>query len=480
MTSNLVLQSFIMGKHIQFSKFFIICTLFCTLLSCKNSPKTYTPTTTTIEGQITNAEYPNIKFLGIGEQNISLDAQGKFSLNTKLSQAGIYQLLLGYQTINVFLEPGDRVTFTSDYRNLANTKFDGDHALENNYLVAYEKSKAESLTQDFKTLYSLDQNEFLKKIEERTQKIIQHQQNFQKENAAFSQTFGEALSEDISYDAAIMKLNYPTYFSYYNPDSTLTLSDTYDSFLQNLTPDKESNLLIPSFRNFLPLYLSFEAEQDTTHMDKTDTYKKFQVVSKNLTQKSIKEIAYYELLKEAIQSEPNGAAEVMADYTNLQTNPSYNQEISNLFNTLRHLIKGNPAPEWKYLDSKNKEVSLSSFKNKVVYIDVWATWCGPCLRELPHLEKLQEYYSNSKDIVFVSISIDQDKNAWAAMLKDKQMKGTQLIADNAWSSKIVSDYRINGIPRFMIIGRDGNIVDANALRPSSKKLISILDKAINL
>jgi hypothetical protein len=100
------------------------------------------------------------------------------------------------------------------------------------------------------------------------------------------------------------------------------------------------------------------------------------------------------------------------------------------------------------------------------------------LRELPHLEKLQEHYSKSQDIVFVSISIDQDKNAWAAMLKDRQMKGTQLIADNAWSSKIVSDYRINGIPRFLIIGRDGNIVDANAVRPSSKKLISILDKAI--
>jgi thiol-disulfide isomerase/thioredoxin len=468
-----------MGKY-QFLKILIAVSFVSVWVSCKNSSPKYKPTTTSIEGQITSAESPNIKFLGIDEQNVTLDANGKFTLNTKLSQAGIYRLLLGYQAINIYLEPGNKVSFTSDFRNPANTKFTGDHATENNYLVAYEKSKADALQDDFKSLYSLDQDAFLKKIEERTQKIIQHQQNYQKENEAFAQTFAEVLSEDISYDASIMKLNYPTYYSYFNPDSTLILSDTYDSFLQNLTPDKESNLLIPSFRSFIPLYLTFQAEQDTTQNAKSDTYKKFQVISKNLTQKSIKEIAYYELLKEAIQTEPNGVAEVISDYTNLQTNPVYNQEINTMFNSWRHLIKGNPAPEWNYRDSKNKEVSLSSLKGKVVYIDVWATWCGPCLRELPHLEKLQEHYSKSSDIVFVSISIDQDKNAWAAMLKDKQMKGTQLIADNAWSSKIVSDYRINGIPRFMIIGRDGNIVDANAIRPSSKKLISILDKAINL
>ncbi len=467
-----------MAKYFKdFNVFLVVCiSLF--FVSCKNNPKTYTPAITIIEGQITSSESPNIKFVGISEQNISLDANGKFTLSTELSQAGIYRLLLGYQAINIYLEPGNKVTFTSDFRNPANTKFEGDHALENNYLIAYEKFKAEALQDDFKTLYSLREEAFLKKIEERTQNIILHQQNYQKDNGAFAQTFGEVLSDDISYDASIMKLNYPTYFEYFNPDSILTISDTYDSFLQNLQPDKESNLLIPTFRSFLPLYLTFKADQVTTQQDKSDTYKKFQIISQNLTQKTIKEIAYYELLKEAIQTEPNGVAEVITEYANVQTNAAYNQEINTMYSSWRHLIKGNPAPDWKYMDAKNKEVSLSSFKNKVVYIDVWATWCGPCLRELPHLEKLQEHYSKSQDIVFVSISIDQDKNAWAAMLKDRQMKGTQLIADNAWSSKIVSDYRINGIPRFLIIGRDGNIVDANAVRPSSKKLISILDKAI--
>lgn len=468
-----------MGQSNQLFNVFLIGCFFLFTFSCKNTPKTFAPTTTTIEGQILSSESPNIKFSGIDEQNITLDPNGKFILSTKLSQAGIYRILLGYQALNIYLEPGNKVTFVADYRNPAGTKFEGDHALENNYLVAYEKFKNESLQDDYKALYSQNEDAFLKKIEERTQNIIQHQQNYQKENAAFAQTFAEVLSEDISYDASIMKLNYPTYFEYFSPDSTLKISDTFDSFLQNLQPDKESNLLIPSFKNFLPLYLAFKASQDTTHQDKSDTYKRFQIISKNLTQKSLKEIAYYELLKEAVQTEPNGVAEVITDYTNVQSNTAYNQEINAMYSSWRHLIKGNPAPEWKYVDSKNKEVSLSSFKNKVVYIDVWATWCGPCLRELPHLEKLQEHFGKSNDIVFVSISIDQDKNAWSAMLKDKQMKGTQLIADSAWSSKIVSDYRINGIPRFLIIGKDGNIIDANAVRPSSKKLIGILDKAIN-
>ncbi len=452
--------------------------LFAFLLSCKKGPKSFKPSITTIEGQISSMESPNVKFQGISEQNLLLGANGKFSLATELSEAGIYKIIMGYQSLNIYLEPGNKVSFASDYRNPAITKFEGDHALENNYLIAYEKVKQESIEDDFKTLYSLDEESFLKKIEERTQKIILHQQNFQKDNAAFSQIFGEILSEDISYDASIMKLNYSAYYEYFNPDSTLKLTDTYDSFLQNVEPDNEANLLIPSFRSFLPLYIAFRASQDSTSIDKSETFRKFQVISNKLTNNTIKEIAAYELLKEAIQSEPNGVAEVISDYSKLQTNAQYNQEINEMFNTWKHLIKGNPAPEWKYKDLKNKEVSLSSFKNKVVYIDVWATWCGPCLRELPHLEKLQELYASTQDLVFVSISIDQDKKAWEAMVKDKNMKGIQLFADQAWSSKIVSDYRINGIPRFLIIGKDGMIVDANALRPSAKKLINVLDKAL--
>ncbi|MBK9736330.1 MAG: TlpA family protein disulfide reductase [Saprospiraceae bacterium] len=135
-------------------------------------------------------------------------------------------------------------------------------------------------------------------------------------------------------------------------------------------------------------------------------------------------------------------------------------------------------PDFTYATVKGKKTGLSDLKGKVVYIDVWATWCGPCLRELPALERLEERFKDDSNIAFVSVSVDADKTAWAKMVKDKNMGGIQLYAEGEWNSSIVTDYKINGIPRFIIIGKDGNIVNANASRPSSKEIVSELKDAL--
>ncbi len=83
----------------------------------------------------------------------------------------------------------------------------------------------------------------------------------------------------------------------------------------------------------------------------------------------------------------------------------------------KELKEGDQAPTFKYLDINGKEVSLSDLKGKYVYIDVWATWCGPCRYELPHLKELEKKM-HGKKIVFVSISCDKDKAAWEKMVKE--------------------------------------------------------------
>ena len=82
----------------------------------------------------------------------------------------------------------------------------------------------------------------------------------------------------------------------------------------------------------------------------------------------------------------------------------------------KELKEGDQAPTFKYLDINGKEVSLSDLKGKYVYIDIWATWCGPCTGELPHLKELEKKM-HGKKIVFVSISCDKDKAAWEPKLQ---------------------------------------------------------------
>jgi len=111
-----------------------------------------------------------------------------------------------------------------------------------------------------------------------------------------------------------------------------------------------------------------------------------------------------------------------------------------------------------------------------VYIDVWATWCGPCKAEIPFLKEVEKEYHN-KNIEFISISIDSEKDhgKWIAMVNDKELGGVQLYADNSWESKFIKDYLIDGIPRFILIDPDGKIVSPDAPRPSNPKLRELFD-----
>lgn len=144
----------------------------------------------------------------------------------------------------------------------------------------------------------------------------------------------------------------------------------------------------------------------------------------------------------------------------------------------KRLSKGQPAIDFTYPDKESNMVSLSDFKGKVVLVDVWATWCKPCLNELPSLHKLEEEFKDNKEMVFIAISVDEakDKNAWKKMITDKKMGGVQLFA-SGWGD-LAKNYKITGIPRFMLFDKEGNIASSNAPRPSDPKLKEMIQQLL--
>ena len=136
---------------------------------------------------------------------------------------------------------------------------------------------------------------------------------------------------------------------------------------------------------------------------------------------------------------------------------------------------GDMSVDFSYPNIAGEMISLSSFRGRLVYIDVWATWCGPCIAELPSLERLQKDYENM-DIVFLSVSVDTDKEAWEKMLTEDQLDGVQLWADG-WS-QITKSYAIFGIPRFMLVDKSGELIAVDAPRPSSYEIRSMIDEKI--
>ena len=135
--------------------------------------------------------------------------------------------------------------------------------------------------------------------------------------------------------------------------------------------------------------------------------------------------------------------------------------------------RGEAAPEFTYKDINGKAMSLSDLKGKYVLIDIWATWCGPCLQEIPHLQALEEKMHN-RNIAFVSISCDEDKAKWEAMVKERQLKGIQLHTDG--DREFSNAFRLNGIPRFILLDKEGKVLDANLMtRPSNPKIHALLE-----
>ncbi|SFG67898.1 TlpA family protein disulfide reductase [Pedobacter insulae] len=140
---------------------------------------------------------------------------------------------------------------------------------------------------------------------------------------------------------------------------------------------------------------------------------------------------------------------------------------------------GAEAINFTYPDRSGTMISLGDFKGKIVLVDVWATWCGPCIAEIPFLKKLEEEF-HDKNVVFLSVSTDveKDKEKWKKFISDKRLGGIQLFA-NGGSSTISKVYHISGIPRFMLFDKNGHIIDVDSPRPSDPKLREILNEYLD-
>ncbi len=127
------------------------------------------------------------------------------------------------------------------------------------------------------------------------------------------------------------------------------------------------------------------------------------------------------------------------------------------------------APNFTLESIDGKKVSLSDFKGKVVYIDFWATWCGPCIAEMPHSKKLKEKFAGNDSIVFMYISVDNEDNidGWKSTVKKKGMTGVQLISREGNEERVAERYGISFIPTFVLIDKNGRIAYPNAPAPSA-------------
>ena len=125
----------------------------------------------------------------------------------------------------------------------------------------------------------------------------------------------------------------------------------------------------------------------------------------------------------------------------------------------------------------NLDNLIEKYDGKVIYLDFWASWCRPCKGEMPHSLKMQDKFKD-KDVAFVYISTDRDANAWQKAISSLNITGEHYRVNKNVHSQMNERFNVQYIPRYVLIDKKGNVVDANAKRPSNSEVAADIEKLL--
>ncbi len=243
-----------------------------------------------------------------------------------------------------------------------------------------------------------------------------------------------------------------------------------------------------SFRNFLYYYISYQNskgrgfEKYNNLLESASDKSDFAII--NLS-KELKDYALSEILLKHQEALKIGTAKSLVSQIDHNEMRDYfsgefldkvlkNEELAKLKKEEEEAKKNG---DLDLTDLTGVKFGFEKYKGKVIYVDFWASWCGPCRAEFPHSKNMKSGLSveEAKKIVFLNISIDDSKDAWKEAIKSLGIDDFEHgHSAGGWSSKVVAKFQIRGIPRYMIIDKTGKIIKLNATRPSAPETIDEL------
>ncbi|MDX1479463.1 MAG: TlpA disulfide reductase family protein [Saprospiraceae bacterium] len=465
----------------------LIAIALCSWAACNEAVEA--PTTATITGTVTNAgEIESVQLLWspvIGERKTVAEADlgedGSFALNVETTEPMNVSLRIGKESTAMFIHPGDVLTVSVDAEEFDETiTYSGVGADVNNYLAAkYLKEEQYKESLEESKIYKLELEDFLA-THNGLHDMLQSHFNETFEGKEVSEAFRKFEETELLADWALTLENYPDYHGYYGGKPDFEVEDSYYDFRKKIDLTDAGAVVSPAYRSYLRGYsgrkLNALVEADSTLRDDWPTA--YRAVYKSIAKddqlgEDVKQYVMASQLQDYMTFfGTEGVEELIEGFRQQDGAEDYMATLDNTYAQWSKIAEGQPAPDFTYTSIDGEQVSFSDFKGKIVYLDVWATWCGPCKAEMPHAKKLKEKYADNPSVVFMYVSVDEDKEKWEKFLADDpEFTGVHLITGTGWESDLTDAYMIKGIPRYILVDQQGKIVSASAPRPSSGEKI---------
>ncbi len=399
-------------------------------------------------------------------KSVALDENGAGQAVMEGLDAGYARLFYGREFKWIYFEKGDMPVVSFNGRDFSDSfVFDGKKSPAVEYL---NRVKLTALPDEE---YRLPFDEYLVKIQEKEKEAL----TLMKANKLSSAGNFEKMEEGrIRYAYAATLLMHPVGHMMMSGNMSYVPDDEYYKVIDSYVVENSDWVDLDEYRNFVveaAHVLDAGNREVTALYPKTVAQMKF-IADRFKNEKVRNVLLHYLAASYVDRFGIDDIQELENIYHTYVKDESLLAEYKEKYEKWDVSKPGRPSPALSAQDIDGKVWTLADFRGKYVYIDMWATWCAPCKREMPYLKELERKFEGAQ-IVFLGLSTDRDKAKWEEMVKGGGLTGVQLHLGPR--SAFQKAYNVEGIPHFILLDKEGKIISNDMSRPSADETLAALE-----